>query len=566
MRRLIAGLVAALVLGLAPAARAVEIREFFVSNTATCGESCNGSQEKPWTTIKKANEEVKPTGAAPCKDYIFIERTGVIYKEKQIRLNKGESGKCLLDFIGCAKGQTTCPITPSDENCTLVGPKLEECPKVEGEVIFERSNTVFIIANVENSLGPCYRLNKGLTEVGTEYTEEIKCKAEGFANWFGSSIFAEFLGHEIVVLEPGAVKMRPDVKDYSCNIPCEKANSTFYNENTAMVRSYTGGPPKQFEETGGVEDLEPVTMYNDWNNLTGNYAPLTATTRSNYIKNVVEGEVQAQGFAGIVQDDLNLRCGHRNNQQKTCVASEEPGVLTAAGSEFLELIQLMKGIRSQLKPGAVYEANPRWDDIWPILKANTETAGNHQGKCAINEEWKSVCEKAEAGLKELNLATTEEGVRVDQGETEGGEKEAKEFLAYWKALHALGLHTVITGPLVFPESTHNTVRNEEWNLAAYFLVNDGKDYVTGWGHVQAEIFGGVTKALPREKPLGSAGALEGPDANKVYKRKFSKGTVYWKLPSAANVEETITCKESVEWGAAETTVKLKPSFGAVCHS
>ena len=228
---------------------------------------------------------------------------------------------------------------------------------------------------------------------------------------------------------------------------------------------------------------------------------------------------------------------------------------------------------SFMMPSSADAQNMHWADqgaytgeISPLMLKNRcdyVILGHSERRKYFYETDEDVRRKVEAALKEVNIVTSEHGLAA--GTTSG----VAEYLEYWKTLHGMGLHSVFAGPFFVPyDSTKEGVTeaeldaDQEYNLAAYFLITDGGDFVTEWGHKEATIWAGVKKAL--SKPLGEAQALEGPDANKVYKRKFANGTVYLDPPGGGSEKQK--CKESKEWGEAQTEITLTPARGAVCHS
>jgi hypothetical protein len=551
---------------LGPALAGANPPKYWVDNTAKCGETCNGTKEKPWLTIKKAAAEVKPVELGFTYVYVIGHKEGPTYKEGTIELKNGEATKGPIDFLGEGSEAMT---------CTVWGNR-SQCPKVEGEFRVTSSNVDIVFINISNTkAGPCVAAKAGLMNVAVLYDALGPCKSEPFANWFSSEVKNE---RNTLASEAGWLKMRPDTASFSEE---ENEEDAWLNENTSVLKSYPTEccGPRQWQNKGTpkTELLEPVTTNFDWPAYESKYAPLQlgAVRRETFVNEKIKAEAQKQGFAGVMLDDVNWQCLYRDqyqegssqiaeghNREEELKAKYGNGYTPAACTEkhgepeLKAERELIAAVRTQLKSGAILEINSHPLDVWPLLKANPT------GKCGA-APWKEECEKVEAALKEVNIVTSEHGLAA--GTTSG----VAEYLEYWKALHGMGLHSVFAGPFFVPyDSTKEGVTeaeldaDQEYNLAAYFLTTDGGDFVTEWGHTQPAIWAGVKKAL--SKPLGKAQALEGPDANKVYKRKFANGTVYLDPPGGASEKQK--CKESKEWGEAEREITLTAERGAVCHS
>src|SRR5438874_5076070 len=552
-------------LGLLVAASTVQASSYWVRKTSKCKPNCTGSYESPYVTIKEAAERVKPDPYGVTK--IFVGGAG----EDKSTWNEGT--------VYWKNGDATkAKIAVED------GEHVEQSYQtVEGTFIIESSNLFFNALNIvgKPGEGACFVVKKGSNIFMRTWPILFPdwlgtCKAEPFANWLGG-VEVEERGMEFRHI-PGMLKMRPDTASFSKE---ENEEDAWLNENTSILKSYPTEccGPRQWQNKGTpkTELLEPVTTNFDWPAYQSKYAPLQlgAVRQENFVNEKIKAEAQNQGFAGVMLDDVNWQCLYRDqyqegssqiaeghNREEELKAKYGNGYTPAACTEkhgepeLKAERELIAGVRTQLKSGAIIEINSHPGDVWPLLKANSA------GKCGA-APWKEECEKVEAALKEVNIVTSEHGLAA--GTTSG----VAEYLEYWKTLHGMGLHSVFAGPFFVPyDSTKEGVTeaeldaDQEYNLAAYFLITDGGDFVTEWGHKEATIWAGVKKAL--SKPLGEAQALEGPDANKVYKRKFANGTVYLDPPGGGSEKQK--CKESKEWGEAQTEITLTPARGAVCHS
>ena len=145
------------------------------------------------------------------------------------------------------------------------------------------------------------------------------------------------------------------------------------------------------------------------------------------------------------------------------------------------------------------------------------------------------------------------GVGPDAGITTAS--DYKEFTEYVDRLHEKGIHVIMAGDV-------GTVPVEEYNLATYFLNNDGGDYIN----------------TPEESPenwwpgndvnLGSAVSARERDSSGLWKREFTGGLVYTVEPGADS--QTVKLPTGKRWFDIEhnevTEVTLAPGTGAVLTS
>jgi hypothetical protein len=220
------------------------------------------------------------------------------------------------------------------------------------------------------------------------------------------------------------------------------------------------------------------------------------------------------GYAGVFVDDANWSTGFHPT----------PGPPASLAS-------LIEAIRAA-EPSALIEMNSQYHDIWPLMKARDPNV--------------------ERALRFVNIVTKEFGVGPTAGISTP--QDYAEFMQYVDALHAKGIHTTMTGDNR-PGGT--TVAAMEYNLATYFLVNDGRDLVNGVNQFPTNWWPGF------DASLGSATTHRERSASGVWTRKFSGGVVYTVEPGAA--AQTIKLGKpmhSAEWGTVES-VTLAAKQGAV---
>jgi hypothetical protein len=216
------------------------------------------------------------------------------------------------------------------------------------------------------------------------------------------------------------------------------------------------------------------------------------------------------GYAGTFVDDANWSF------------SPSPG----PEANLANLIESLRGAF----PSAQIQINSQFWDIWPKMKEHDPNV--------------------ERALRFVNVVTKEFGV----GPTAGINSPSayREFFEYVDALHAKGIHLWLMG-----DPNNNNVPTMEYNLATYFLLNDGGDFVAGVNQTPRHWWRGFRVDL---------GAALGPrerSTSGVWSRRFAKGLVYTVEPGAAT--QTISLGErfhSAEWGSV-TSVTLAPGEGAV---
>ncbi len=248
--------------------------------------------------------------------------------------------------------------------------------------------------------------------------------------------------------------------------------------------------------------------------------PLAAATRAEYVAQVERDK--GVGYAGTFMDDVNFAGGNKPSPE---VQSE--------ADYRTELANLAENVRAAAGSGAVLDFNAQYHDIWPLMKAHEP--------------------EVERALNQANIVTKEFGVGPDAGiETAS---DYKEFTEYVDRLHEKAIHVVMAGDI-------GTIPVEEYNLATYFLNNDGGDYIN----------------TPEESPenwwpgndvnLGSAVSSRERDSSGLWKREFSRGIVYTVEPGASS--QTVRLPSNKRWFDVEhkevTEVSLAPGTGVVLTS
>jgi len=160
----------------------------------------------------------------------------------------------------------------------------------------------------------------------------------------------------------------------------------------------------------------------------------------------------------------------------------------------------------------------------------------------------------ERALSHVNIVAKEFGVGPDAGiETAADYKELTEYV---DTLHEKGIHVVMAGDI-------DTVPVEEYNLATYFLDNDGGDYINTAEESPENWWPG------NYVNLGSAVSPRERDSSGLWKREFTGGIVYTLEPGGGS-SQTVKLPTAKRWFNPEhnevTEVTLAPGTGAVLTS
>ncbi len=240
-------------------------------------------------------------------------------------------------------------------------------------------------------------------------------------------------------------------------------------------------------------------------------------TNEQYV-NAVEAQA-AVGYAGAFVDDANWEA-----------ANEGPSQTPES------IATLLEELHTKI-PGLQIEINSQYHEIWPLIKAkNTYVL---------------------RALAVVNGVDKAFGVNEPAGITTKTDYE--EFLKYVEYLHEHKLFTVYGGD-------DEKVADQEYNLATYFLVNNGSDYVSGddqhpKGTTEPEQFWpgyGIN--------LGVASGPKELTGLGYYTRAFENGVVYVNPPQAET--RTIKLEKAMETpeGVEESSITLKAGEGAVLEN
>jgi hypothetical protein len=252
----------------------------------------------------------------------------------------------------------------------------------------------------------------------------------------------------------------------------------------------------------------PVISYHD--PATEGLAPLGATQIAAYVAKVRRDV--AHGYAGVFIDDANW----------------SPGYLPSPGPPA-NLANLIEAVRAA-DPHGLIEMNSHWSDIWPLIRAG-------------NPEVTRV-------LGDVSVMCVEYGV----GPTSGihTPSDYAEFMQYADTLHSKGIALTLTG-----DRRHADVPTMEYNLATYFLINNGGDYVNATEQTPENFWSGF------EANLGNALGPRERLPSGLWTRRFTGGVVYVLEPgAAAQTVKLGKVMHSAEWGSV-SSIALSPGQGAV---
>jgi hypothetical protein len=245
---------------------------------------------------------------------------------------------------------------------------------------------------------------------------------------------------------------------------------------------------------------------------------LTAPIRAEYTA-AVERDAGV-GYAGTFMDDINFAGANKPSPE---VQSE--------ASYRTELANLIEDVHNALGASALIDINAQYHDIWPLIQAHEP--------------------EVERALGDVSIVTKEFGVGPDSGITTAS--DYKEFTEYIDSLHQRGIHVVMGGD-------GNTVPEEEYNLATYFLDNNGGDYINASEESPENWWPG------NDINLGSSLSPRERGLTGLWKREFTGGIVYTLEPGAIS-NQTVKAPPGIRWLNTEneevTEVALTPGTGAV---
>jgi len=251
----------------------------------------------------------------------------------------------------------------------------------------------------------------------------------------------------------------------------------------------------------------PVIAYHD--PATEGFAPLEPSQITAYVAEV-ERDVNA-GYAGVFVDDANWSF------------SPSPGPAE-------HLANLMDAIRAA-EPGALIEMNSQYGDI----------------------SGRMTDPSVERALRDVNLITKEFGVGPTAGINSGPAYAA--FLSWVDTLHSKGIHLVLTG-----DRNANNDSFREYNLATYFLLNDGHDFINGTQQTPRNLWPGFTVKL------GEATSPRVRSPQGVWTRSFPNGVVFSVEPGAPTQTIVLLAPMKTVSGETVSSITVAAAHGAVLHN
>jgi hypothetical protein len=238
----------------------------------------------------------------------------------------------------------------------------------------------------------------------------------------------------------------------------------------------------------------------------------------------------AKGYKGIFADDVNLdiTVGNGSGTRVTPIDPRTGAPMTDAAWKGY-FATFMEQLRSAI-PSAEIVHNAVW----------FSGGGNHDAtQPDIVRE-----------IKAADFVNLERGF-IDGGLTGGtGVWSVYAFMRFIDNVHAYGRHVVV-------QSYANDTTSAEYNLAGYFLINDGRDYVSSTlGALPSNWWNGY------DTDLGDA--TSGRYLwNGVWRRDFTKGFVLLNEPGASTKTLSLGGSYKNRAGTFVSSVTLGASRGAV---
>jgi len=226
----------------------------------------------------------------------------------------------------------------------------------------------------------------------------------------------------------------------------------------------------------------------------------------------------AVGYAGAFVDDVNWSVGYRDGGESEALEPEKH-----------ELANLIEAVRTAIPHGTI-EMNSQYHDIWPLMQSGDPDVAR--------------------ALSKVNLVTKEFGVGPSSGINSASDYAS--FFRFVEALHAKGIHLVMTGDL-----HNNNVPTMEFNLATYFLMNDGSDYVNGSEQVPGDLWAGFSV------DLGEATSGRERSSAGVWTRSFSHGVVFTLEPGAPTQTIVLPTPMKTVSGETVSSITLTAARGAI---
>jgi Hypothetical glycosyl hydrolase family 15 len=252
---------------------------------------------------------------------------------------------------------------------------------------------------------------------------------------------------------------------------------------------------------------------------------LTAPIRAEYAATVERDA--GVGYAGTFMDNINFAGANKPSPEVQSEASYRE-----------ELASLIEDVRNALGTSGVLDVNTQYHDTWPLIREHEPAV--------------------ERALGHIDLVTIEFGVGPNSGIDTPA--DYKEFTEYVDSLHERGIHVVMG------DNAGNTLADAEYNLATYFLDNDGGDYISASEGSPENWWAG------NDIDLGSSLSARERSSTGLWTRQFTGGVVFTLEPGATG-SETVQARPGTQWlntaNEAVTEVTLTPGTGAVlryaCH-
>jgi hypothetical protein len=254
-----------------------------------------------------------------------------------------------------------------------------------------------------------------------------------------------------------------------------------------------------------LKDAAGEILYIPWGNPPTQYAADISNPafRSFWIQRTKA--IVAHGYAGVFVDDVDMWANTSNyNLQKQTPISGVTGQPMSDETWREYLAMFMAELRSALPASEIVHNN-----VW------------YAGGGPSRNKY------VEAEMKAANVINVERGVN-DSGLTGGtGEWSLYNLFHFIDLAHGLGDSVLLDGKA-------KDVSGMEYNLAAYFLISNGKDFVKGGGSSQ-----NVKTFWPGwSVNLGEPTGPRERSSSGLWKRSFTGGVVYLLEPGAS--PQTIT--------------------------
>ena len=305
-------------------------------------------------------------------------------------------------------------------------------------------------------------------------------------------------------------------------------NGWVYDDAYAI---YTGEPLASQHPEWILRDAQGNKLYIPWG-CSGGSCPQYAADISNpafrryWIEDLVARA--ARGYRGVFIDDVNMNRQVANGQEELVApidSNTNQPMSDAAWRQYMA--QFMRELRAAL-PDAEIVHNVIW------------FADEHAG--AANPEIRSE-------LASANFINLERGAN-DSGLTGGdGSWSLNSLLGYAEEVHALGKNVIMDGGA-------SDEQGLAYNLAAYLLISNGGDAVSGGGQTPENWWAGWSVNL---------GEANGPRYawSNLLRRDFSGGMVLVNPPGAPTRTISLPAPMIDLAGASVQTVTLPAASGAV---